>query len=326
MRYYFLLLCLALSGCDLNQHPVDSMFDDYVGRIANVQAEQALPLPTTQTTQLPDKSELTLAIEPITIGLLDSYELRKCGLFNIIAERNSVLGKVQDQFREFDFQLALFAGLQQCLTNEQISVELKQTLSSIYAKKQTQLPSYLGNLLFTSDAMRAQLTSSTWLAMDNQITNSELLRSFHTLYLAYQPENSVKELDLASYQEILEKNNLMGELWFSMRNAIDKLSVITQQLHQHDHKIICQSGRDTTRFRYLNNVFNHVYVEQIQPYLARIDAHYFKLEPYVTLLENSHPTYTYPIRKTHADFRQATLSHVKYWQGLFERCGVKVSR
>ncbi|QSA19926.1 DUF3080 family protein, partial [Vibrio furnissii] len=31
-------------------------------------------------------------------------ELRKCALFSLIAERNSVLGKVQDEFRRFDYE------------------------------------------------------------------------------------------------------------------------------------------------------------------------------------------------------------------------------
>ncbi|WP_228481486.1 DUF3080 domain-containing protein [Vibrio fluminensis] len=302
------------------------MFEDYIERIANVQDEEPFSLPGNQISQLPDKSSLTLTIEPVTIGLLDSYELRKCGLFNIIAERNSVLGKVQDQFREFDFQLDLSSGLQQCIANDQISAELKETLATIYATKQTQLPLYFGNLLFTSEAMRAQLTSNRWLEIDNQVTNSELLRSLHTLKIAYERETIIDGLNLASYQEVLEKNNLLGELWFSMVNTIEKLDIITEQLKQYDDKVICQPGRDTTRFRYLNNVFNHVYIEQIQPYLARIDAHYFNLQPYITLLENAHPAYSYPIRAVHKEFRQATLTHISYWQNLFQRCGKTVSR
>ncbi|WP_114764499.1 DUF3080 domain-containing protein [Vibrio rhodolitus] len=325
MRYLTFLL-LLLTGCGQYQHPVDNLFADYLSRIANVQDESPLVLPENQTVTLPDKRELIIDIEPVTLGLLDSYELRKCGLFNLIAEKNSVLGKVQDEFREFDFQIALLKGLKHCLTVEVVSPELRQTLASIYSQKQSQFAHYRANLLFTSATMRNQLSSQEWIAIENQITSNQLLRGYHALLLAQQFEQTADAVTITPHQEVLDKNNAMGQLWFSMHNANLKLQLITQQLYKFDSKIVCQAGRDSTKFRYLNNVFNLIYIEQIQPYIARVDAHYFKLEPYIAMLENAHPNYRYPIRDAHNAFRSASLEHVQYWQQLFERCGKKVSR
>ncbi len=326
MKYWVISLALVPLGCDFHRDPVDALFEDYINRIANVQDERALPLLPNQSVLLPDKRDLTLSIEPITIGLLDSYELRKCSLFNLIAERNSVLGKVQDQFREFDFQIALRKGITKCLQSEHISTELKTQLNAIYQLKQGQLPRYSANLLFTSDAMRQQLNGNEWIALDNQITSGELIRAYGTLNAMIETQDRDSSYNLALHQEVFEKVNLMGQLWFSLHNASKKLARVTEQLQKFDDKIICQSGRDTTKFRYLNNVFNHIYIERVQPYMARLDAHYFKLSPYITILENTHPEYRYPIRAAHQMFRDESMAHVKYWQELFERCGKNVTR
>nr|WP_256384204.1 DUF3080 family protein [Photobacterium toruni] len=53
----------------------------------------------------PRTHALKQPIADITIGLLNAYELRQCGLFQLIAERNSVLGKVQDKTRRLRYEL-----------------------------------------------------------------------------------------------------------------------------------------------------------------------------------------------------------------------------
>ncbi|EOX4278642.1 DUF3080 family protein, partial [Vibrio cholerae] len=102
---------LLLTGCE-PRLAIDADFDRYLSRIANVQQREALSPPAMVAQSLPEKRELLIAIAPVTISLLDSYELRQCGVFELIAERNSILGKVQDEFREWDYQIALLNGIQ----------------------------------------------------------------------------------------------------------------------------------------------------------------------------------------------------------------------
>lgn len=303
------------------------MFSDYLDRIANVQQQKALALPDNTVVELPAIRQLTMEIEPITLGLIDSYELRKCGLFNAIAEKNSVLGKVQDQFRDFEFQLTLLHGLQNCLNAPEISEELKQTLDGIYHQKITQLPAYSANLIFTSQAMRKQLGANQWVSPRLVTLDSEIIHAYQHLQSAVNQHSGENQaVPIHKYQEILEKNNTVGRLWYSFVNASQKLNTINQQLALYNETIVCQPGRDSTKFKYLHNVFNHSFVGNIQAYLARLDAHYFALLPYLSMLENVHPNYQYPIVSAHKEFRQATLRHVDYWQQLFKRCGVTFSR
>lgn len=331
MRIFIVLVSLlSLSACDFIKSPMDASLDTYLARIANVQDRPAIPMPDNVNVLLPTKRELHITIPSISIGLLDSYELRKCGLFNLVAEKNSVLGKIQDQFRNFDYQLRVSYGIERCLMSPDISSALKTQLASIQQQKLKQLPAHFTNLVFSSDAMRNQLEATEWLSVDQGRRSTQVIQALNQIDSGF---SASKTLDYTStlnaltpYQEVLEKNAVLGPLSYSMLNAGNKLGVITQQLKAHDESILCGQGRNTTKFRYLRNVFNEFFIGQIQPYLAKIDSIYNELNSVMDFVDTSHANYQYPIKQYHQAFRTATKEHVEYWQALFKRCGASPTR
>ncbi|MFA0230190.1 DUF3080 family protein, partial [Vibrio sp. 10N.261.45.A7] len=115
------LLTVVLGGC-FGEGPGD-LFDDYQTKVARVQDAEEIK-ENWEFESLPRKRELLLDVPSLSIGLIDSYQLRQCGLFNLIAERNSVLGKVADEFRNYDYQVALLEGVGQCLANNELDPEI----------------------------------------------------------------------------------------------------------------------------------------------------------------------------------------------------------
>jgi len=329
-RTFIVLSSLFLFGCDWPKNEVDDKFSTYLNRIANVQGSDALAFNDNINITLPTKRELTFNIPTVTIGLLDSYELRKCDLFNLIAEKNSVLGKVQDQFRNFDYQVQLIYGIDNCLLNKNISSALKNQLTQLLETKINQLPLHFSNLIYTSEAMRSQLTAYQWVTNDNASISSELLQAFNQIDAAFQIREQVSSTDrlnsVTPHQEVLEKDPKIGELSYSMLNASIKLNVISQQLQLHDGTILCGQYRDTTKFKYLRNVFQQQFIDDIQPYLAKIDSAYMRLEPMLSFTQATHPDFAYPIKQHHSQFRQAIKDHVGYWKTLFQRCGALPNR
>lgn len=329
-RQLILLFSLLIFGCDWATHPVDAKFSTYLNRIANVQDSTPLSLDANTNIILPAKRDLSFDIPSVTIGLLDSYELRKCDLFNLIAEKNSVLGKVQDQFRNFDYQVQLIYGIERCLINENISPALKDQLTLLLSTKSKQLPLHFSNLVYTSDAMRAQLTAYEWVNTDNTSISSTLLRAINQIDAAWQTTNGVTFTDtlnsVVPYQEVLEKEPTIGALSYSMLNASIKLNTITEQLKMYDERIICGQSRDTTKFKYLRNVFQQLFIEDIQAYLAKLDSVYLRMEPMIVFTQSAHPNFSYPIQAHHTQFRRAISAHVEYWKTLFARCGSLPSR
>ncbi|MCG9678890.1 DUF3080 domain-containing protein [Vibrio sp. Isolate24] len=331
MRFLFVfILTLSLTACDWLKDPIEVSLDTYLERIANIQNRDAPSMPANINILLPEKRELLITIPSISIGLLDSYELRKCGLFNLVAEKNSVLGKVQDQFRNFDYQIKLSYGIERCLMSTDISQALKAQLTPIKQQKLDQLPEHFANLAFTSEAMRHQLEATEWLSIEHGRSSTQIMQAINHIDWGHAASKALSDGDtlnaLTPYQEALEKHPVLGPLSYSMLNASNKLNIVTQQLKNHDGTILCSRGRNTTKFRYLRNVFNQFYIGEIQPYLAKIDSMYNELNPMIDFVESGHPNYQYPIRQYHQTFRRATKEHVQYWQGLFKRCGAPPTR
>ncbi|OBT00993.1 hypothetical protein A9261_02635 [Vibrio tasmaniensis] len=323
VRSTLLCLTMLLTGC-FDDSP-QNYFDDYQTKIANVQDADEIQ-EDWELESLPRKRELFIEVPSLSIGLIDSYQLRQCGLFNLIAERNSVLGKVADEFRNYDYQVALLKGVGQCLSNNELEPEIVELLREVEQQKLAQFPLHQWNLIYASEAMQSHMRGSQWLRADI----GEQVRQTGD---ALEHINQALDTPLVSgkttaVQERLEKSSTLGDLYYSLSRASAELDTITQQLTTFDANIICGKQRDTTKFRYLNNVFEQQYIDKVQPYMAQLDGYYQQLAPQLAMFD-AHPelhSYYFPIKDAHQAFRSSTRRHVDYWQQLFKRCGRKVGR
>ncbi|MDP2488386.1 DUF3080 domain-containing protein [Vibrio splendidus] len=319
------LFCLTvmLAGC-FSDGP-GNLFDDYQAKVARVQDAEELK-EDWEFESLPRKRELLLDVPSLSIGLIDSYQLRQCGLFNLIAERNSVLGKVADEFRNYDYQVALLAGVGRCLSGSELDPEVVELLREIEQQKLAQFPRHQWNLIYASDAMQSQMRGSQWLHADigDQVRQtSDALE--HINQALNVPLVSGKTTE---FQEVLEKSSTLGDLYYSLTRASAELDTITKQLTTFDDNIICGKQRETTKFRYINNVFEQQYIGKVQPYMAQLDGYYQQLAPQLGMFDAQPELHSYyfPIQDAHQAFRSSTRRHVDYWQQLFKRCGRKVGR
>ncbi|MEZ9069078.1 DUF3080 domain-containing protein [Vibrio atlanticus] len=323
VRSTLLCLTMVLTGC-FDDSP-QNYFDDYQTKIANVQDADEIQQDW-ELESLPRKRELFIEVPSLSIGLIDSYQLRQCGLFNLIAERNSVLGKVADEFRNYDYQVALLEGVGHCLSNNELEPEIVELLREIEQQKLAQFPLHQWNLIYASEAMQSQMRGSQWLRADigDQVRQtSDALE--HINQALNTPLVSGKTTEV---QEGLEKSSTLGDLYYSLSSASAELDTITQQLTTFDANIICGKQRDTTKFRYLNNVFEQQYIDKVQPYMAQLDGYYQQLAPQLGMFDAQPELHSYyfPIQDAHQAFRASTRRHVDYWQQLFKRCGRKVGR
>ncbi|HAS6511367.1 TPA: DUF3080 family protein, partial [Vibrio parahaemolyticus] len=107
MKILFFALLALLSGCNGWTNPERAIFEKYHQRLANVLDVPPRELNEVSAITIPDKRALYQELPRLSLGLLESYQLRQCGLFNLIAEKNSQLGKVQDPFHDLDYQTTL---------------------------------------------------------------------------------------------------------------------------------------------------------------------------------------------------------------------------
>nr|WP_239032763.1 DUF3080 domain-containing protein [Vibrio sp. MMG023] len=319
-----------LSGCNDWFNPEKAVFEKYNQRLANVLDTSESELEASPAVTIPDKRELFQELPRLSLGLLESYQLRQCGLFNLLAEKNSQLGKVQDAFYDFDYQINLLRTLNGCLSDYPLSDEENTKLNGLYDQKWHHLTVHLDNMLLTSDAMRKQLTGSEWLPLESKDQVAHVRDAFLALDEMYQTPyrtlSRLPDVTIVNYQEEIEKTRLVGRLYYTLIDATHWLEQTTHMLEANQDKIICGANRDTTPFRYLRNVFQTIYVAEVQPYMAYVDSTYQQLDGGLSLVEKRMQAHgaNYGIEKAHDQFREETMKHVQFWKNLFKRCGVKI--
>ncbi|WP_104026837.1 DUF3080 domain-containing protein [Vibrio jasicida] len=319
-----------LSGCNDWFNPEKAVFEKYNQRLANVLDTSESELEASPAVTIPDKRELFQELPRLSLGLLESYQLRQCGLFNLLAEKNSQLGKVQDAFYDFDYQTNLLRTLNGCMSDYPLSDEENTKLNGLYDQKWHHLTVHLDNMLLTSDAMRKQLTGSEWLPLESKDQVAHVRDAFLALDEMYQTPyralSRLPDVTIVNYQEEIEKTRLVGRLYYTLLDATHWLEQTTHMLEANQDKIICGANRDTTQFRYLRNVFQTIYVAEVQPYMAYVDSTYQQLDGGLSLVEKRMQAHgaNYGIEKAHDQFREETIKHVQFWKNLFKRCGVKI--
>lgn len=133
MKILLFVLCCALLIISCKENATNALLNTYQQRLANVLEITPADTPPLNLPTYPDTRSLKQPVADIRMGLLDAYELRQCGLFQLIAERNSVLGKVQDQTRQLRYELLFLKQLSHCLTVLNSTSELQSQLNGIYS-------------------------------------------------------------------------------------------------------------------------------------------------------------------------------------------------
>ncbi|MGR5141132.1 DUF3080 domain-containing protein [Photobacterium sp. DNB23_23_1] len=339
-RYAFVLLILVLVGCEPNT--TIRSFETYTTRLANVldTSPVTININGSDLNAFPEPRELLLPIEDIRIDLLDAYELRKCGLFHLIAERNSILGKVQDKTRQLRYELILLSGLNHCQKVLPENSDVLPLLEGFKLQKQTQISNYLWNMLTTEKEWRQQLTiHRSPFEHDAFYGFDESMSAFNYLTFIQQhirADTSIEEKQadrLIHHQEQLHTHHYFGQLMYSMHLSTLWLEAITGMLEQNETTLICGPNRNQQKAEYMSNVFYTFFINEIQPYLAELDSQYRQISPALIKLLSPAPSESstltlyyeqYLGSSLHEHFRLATLQHVEFWKRTFKRCNIKI--
>ncbi|WP_052772077.1 DUF3080 family protein [Vibrio mexicanus] len=318
---FFMLVPVAMMACTENSV---LPFEKYKQRLANV-LDTPVPEAGEHTHfSLPSTRQLYREPSSVTIGLLDSYELRNCGLLELISERNSILGKVSDPFRLYDYQVKFITTAIKCLKQESLNENIKVTLSEALVLKQQELNSvYLSNLIWTSEAMKAQWAGYVWLSDSDLHHSSQVQESLATIESAFifaERGEWDKIPSLTRHQETLEKQGGLGRLVYSLESATFELAELNEFIQANFPNVTCGPKRDNTQFEYLNNVMHQQYIEAIQPKLAKLNQLYYEFQKPAGVFKSDALSYQLSLEQYHVAFHREILAHVDHWKQLSERC------
>ncbi|BBB26432.1 DUF3080 family protein [Amphritea japonica] len=346
-RYCLIILipCILLSGCD-SQQP-EQMLETYSNRLANsldIDSELNLSQPL-QLPPYPRRRERIIPVTDLRQGLVEVLNLRHCQLLNLIAERNSSLGKVMQPSKRMVYEIRLYSGLRRCLktlNSNDADINLIQQVQAIFVVKESEFEAALWNGIFTSEAIERNFSLSepalplegdNGFSLSRQALNAlnQVAKLTNTQDQWSEPD-SLEQLEI-HYQSLY--NNRYGSRWLRSISLIRRTlehstAVIEQRLEQRP---LCYQQQTTPKARIVINIFNKYYAGQLQPYMARIDREGKQwLELNRNLLHNF-SSIPQPMQKYHnlilatdaphwISYIQARDRHTRAWQTLLRQCNL----
>lgn len=270
-----LLLGIVFTGCTPSDSP-RGRFDDYLTRLARTLERDLPPTDTTRYVGYPARRVLRRPIEVPRTGWIGFFQLHRCGLVNLVAQRNSVLGRVAPPQARLAYEARLLAGLEQCRTEipaDDTDNDFTERLDELIALKRSSLGATLWNKTWASASM-AHLFSVAGgdAGLQPTLAGRASRRALSTLageLAAITQGNPVSEAALASTYETLDKSEYGGALQIAANDAAKALERARAALETRlADRPLCFNKQPNRRSRILRTVLLDIYGQRVQPYLS----------------------------------------------------------
>ncbi|MFP8965320.1 DUF3080 family protein [Pokkaliibacter sp. CJK22405] len=343
-------LLLTLSGCSGS---ADDYFDDFESRIRrplqSELAENDIDHPPPSWPAYPERRHRLQPVADIREGVIDVLAYRRCNMLELIAERNSILGKVAPFSQRLLYELRFIDQGSHCLPslNEQDEAEqeFRQQLQRVLNIKRAHLPERAIDLVYNSEEVEHQFS----LAVDPLdfeqplqafppvlAALDTLIRAMDEASQATKPGIFTHSITSAELEEALatlhhqqEGARLLASMRLVTRHLESNAAIINQRL---DTQAVCTDGPNTTS-RIMQNVFFRYYADPekgIQPYLAAIykgvqewRSRWLALQeklPLPPVLNNQQNWLWSESEGYYGRYLRAQQAHTTAWQRLLKEC------
>lgn len=354
-KHRLLLMCattLSLIGCS-NDSP-KGMLEDYMSRVGNtIDVEIDTTLETEGRIPLfPRKRERVQQTEEVRQGLIEVLDLDYCtGMLNLIAQRNSNLGRVMLPSQQMAYEIRFFNNLNSCreklLRDRSHPSELQDQIEAIYQIKASNLKKEIWNGIYSSDEFAANFSrSEDAIPMKGESgfsATKNAMEIFKQL-AAISPTNiqQFNQNNLATLEEqykTLNSNRYGSRLLKSLDVMTETMERTSKAIHERlDRRPFCFPGHQTQKRDILHNVFVKFYSQQFQPYLSRVHREgeqWRNLNE--TLINEFEPTpavkqyyeKTLSLTSDNSLWRryiEARDAHTKAWQRILGQCDLMPRR
>lgn len=335
-------VAISLSACAPFSQP-DSLFDEYVRRVARVLEGEAVLAAPGLPPELPRRRERLRAIAPMEVSLLDFLGLYGCELQHVVGERNSSLGKVMHPASLLDYELRLLVSAEACRAQLEDG-RIKAKLGEVIAHKRIVLPDAVWNAVWMSPEVENLFTRSRGaLAVDLDLNAvSEMAQALEQLVAALERiEAGDLAVDFKAFDSLYQRwqsQPMVGQLLQSAVLATQRLEetalIVESRLGDRP---LCFKGQGNRQADTMRSMFLSVYVGHVQPYLATVQrSRQALLPPLQALAElpgavpsGAVERYAAQVLSEQGDdniwttFDHAVLRHTRAWQKLLEQCGMR---
>ncbi|MEQ8261513.1 MAG: DUF3080 family protein [Alcanivorax sp.] len=329
-----LIALAAAAGLALwPEDPVTARWQDYLTRLERLTRQPVPPPSALDLRPYPGNAVLRRPLPDLRTGLLNYLALRHCDLMSLVSERNSALGKLRAASLRLDYELTFIQRGERCLAQDKLEdPALIALLERTLAVKRDSLGDLFWNATWAGDELRGFLNQSPGPAGDPGPGLEALggLASAGRALRATPTPDALPELErhLAARAGGAAGGALLREV-AAARVALEQALSMLQAL---DEDGLCPRGRASQRARYLRNLLDSVYGEDVQPYLADLDRHRRRLDDRLRALRavssGANPAldqwlaHYFGSRGQAARLDQALRAHTERWQTVLGACGL----
>mgnify|MGYP001966890636 CR=1 FL=1 len=275
------LVTAIIGGCTGTDSP-QARFDDYLTRLARTLDRD--PEPATQLPRrlYPARRDLRQPIDTPRTGWIGFFQLHRCGLVNLVSERNSILGRVAPPQARLAYEAQLLAGLTHCRAGfdrdtlaaaDDDERDFVAHLDELIALKHQARGAMLWNQTFASAPM-AHLFSVA--GGDAGLAPSlagraprAALAQLTSAARRLRADKPVNETALAEAYETLDASEYGGGLQIAAIESTAALERASQLIRTRlAARPLCFNNKPNRRARVLRTILLEIYGTGVQSYLA----------------------------------------------------------
>lgn len=338
------LMVAMVSGCNPFS-AADSMMDDYVERVARVLEADPVYSDLPEVPTFPRRRDRVLSIPDIDISMLDFLSLYGCQLQFVVGERNSVLGRVMQPLNRLRYEIRFTEAARECLpdiTRE----DLKQSVLEALDHKQEILPRVIWNATWGVEEVESLFSRSDGYLppVRDHPTDPVAELSAGVEHL----NRVVADLRKDPVQADLEAVSALHQQWLASARAgqaINSARLLMARLgdardiilKRIEGRPLCINGQPNNQSDIARNMFFNVYVDRVQPYMARVTRARDSLITGLSVLAEQQsgvmpgafePWYRQVLQvqgesSLWSQLDEAIQDHTEAWQTLLEQCGLR---
>ncbi|MFW5824708.1 MAG: DUF3080 domain-containing protein [Marinobacter sp.] len=269
-----LALTGALAGCNPFSAP-ESMMDEYVERTARVLDQPFELTPVPATDPLPRRRERVLQMPAVELGILDFLSLFGCELQVVAGERASILGRVMQPANRLRYELRFIETAGDCLPDID-DEELREDVAEAILSKRESLPVAVWNATWGVEEVEGLFTRSEGLLPLEpepgiQNLSADLARLNALVAPLLEGDTDVRLDDLGEIHQQWQAHDAPGQLILTARMLITRLDDASEVIEARlEGRPLCLGGKPNNQSDIVQGMFFSVFIERVQPYLARV--------------------------------------------------------
>lgn len=332
-------------------HPAQYLMQRYLDRLAN---SLNLETPALDRASVlakyitaPKSHDVNIPTPDIKVDLQEYWQLNRCGLSQLIARKNSNLGKVMPAQLRLPMERSILLTLEQCIKlfgseGLQSDSELWSLSQSLYQQKAPHWPIYRWNGTVASPPLQNFWSLSAAPIDPNFIDQGKRVivdtsASKSTNALKVLAEYNLQSIHTADHlqraYETLEQEKLGGRLLQSVALSLTAIEFANGLLgDQSWGRTVCPNANATPQARVANTVMRKEFVLRVQPYLAAVNQQLHQVIAAYEALLRSQSADQQPLllpwltqlKAQQNQLHKSLKKHVSLWKAFHQACGLSL--